>query len=172
MPSRFWPVCCLVLVVTGCGSQEPRALELDPSGSKLSLHVLSCELRFNGVVDRRRSERTSGPSLHTYEIENLIDYLDGQINAMVRSEESGPDLVVEVRHAYAQGKAMRGFYTVVLSAGIDDGATTVLRGSQNATNWVGSGNEFQRGLMAAGDKSLFGLHTLLAESGHCAQPKG
>jgi len=163
---QFWTVFALAMLLSGCGSREHRVIELDSSTFNHGLRMLSCELRYQGVVDQRRSSRLGDASLHTHEITNLVDYLDEQINAMLLFGDSGPDLTVELRHAYAQGKAMRGFYTIVLSIGIGDDST-VVRGRHDVTNWTGSSNEFQRGLTTAGNQALRTLHALLAESEYC-----
>lgn len=156
----------MAILLSGCGSREHRVVDLDATRSNVDLQRLNCELKFQGVADHRRIQRLGGPSSHTYEISNLIAYLDEQINGLLGFSETGPKLTVNVRHVYAQGKAMRGFYTVVLSVGTGDGVN-VLRGRHDVTNWTGSSNEFQRGLSAAAYQALNMLHSQLAESGHC-----
>ncbi len=163
---RFWAILALMIVLAGCGSRQSRVVELNSSASGPDLQTLNCELQFQGVVDRRRSKRVGDPSLNFHEIANLIDYLDEQINTILRFGESGPELMVGVRHAYAEGKAMRGFYTVVLSVGTGND-TTISRGRHDVTNWVGSSNEFQRGIRVASHQALRRLHSFLAESEYC-----
>ncbi len=158
---------CSIVLLTGCGSSQHRVIELDSSDSSFRAEELDCELSFDGVVDRRQSKRFVDPSWNTYDVENFLDYLDGHIDAITCCGQKGPELKVEVRHAYAQGKAMRGFYTVVLSLILDDSPPIVLRGRHDVTNWLGSSREFQLGLTAAADQALNKIHAILAESKQC-----
>ena len=116
------------------------------------MQEIQCEMRFEGVAEKRRSKSFTDPSRNTYDIENFPDYLDEQISAMMYHSEGGPELIVKLRHAYAQGKSMRGFYTVVLSLDLDEDPPVVLRGRHDVTNWMGSSSEFERGLTSAADQ--------------------
>lgn len=162
----FSLVCGVAMLTVACTAPEHRLIELDAFAAAPGLPVVSCDLQFHGVVDRRSSTRSAGPARHTYEIANLIDHLDEQIGAMLCCGQTGRVLTVDVRHAYAQGKAMRGFYTVVLSAAIGDDST-VLRGRHDVTTWSDSSREFQRGMASASQQALVMLQTWLADSEYC-----
>ncbi|AKS41827.1 hypothetical protein [Wenzhouxiangella marina] len=162
----------LVLLVTvllaACGNREYRTIEMNvEAGPRLAV---SCTASFDGVIDRRRAGRVTGPSMHAYDIENLIEYLDANIRSMLTESESGPSLDVELRYAYSQGKAMRGFYTVVLVATFSDLSPIVLRGRHDVTNWAGSSSEFQRGITNAATQALDALGRFLSEAEPCNEP--
>lgn len=158
----------LVFLAAACDSREHRKIELSGVDSNLSnAPPLDCRMEFNGIVDNRHGKQPVGPSLHAYEIKNLIAYFDNRIDALVNFGETASDLTLELRHVYAQGKAMRGFYTVVMVARLADNPPIILRGRHDATNWAGSSKEFRRGLAAAADQAVLGLYELLSNSGLC-----
>lgn len=167
----FFPGLWMLVLVAGCSTREHRAIELTTAGSHLDLPALDCELSFDGIIDRRPGERLVDPSLHTCEVGDLLGYLEDHIEAMLCCGESGSEMKIELRHAYARGMAMRGFYTVVLTLELDDRQPTLVRGRHNVTNWVGSSHEFRRGLTAAAHQALRELNAVLAESSYCEVPR-
>jgi len=169
-------------LLAGCVVQQ-RKVELPAAEASLGAESLNCTLAFNSVVDRRPHRRTRGPSGHIYDIRNTIEYLESGIRVMTVSpagevagsavgldEPAGnapPLLKVDLVRAYAEGKAMRGFYNVVLVAHIGDVKLPVIRGQHNVTNWTGGENEFQSSYQKAVDDALATMWNVLEDSPAC-----
>lgn len=170
-------------LLAGCVTTQQRQIELPAEGASVDAGPLDCALEFNGVVDQRPHRRTRGPSGHIYDIRNTIEYLDSGIRAMTASpaeeasetavgadepaENAAPLLKVDLVRAYAKGKAMRGFYNVVLVAHIDDARLPVIRGQHNVTNWTSGEREFQTKYQKAIDDALTTMRNVLADNPVC-----
>lgn len=154
---------------TGCAPREHRVIGLPVADSDLDTRSLECWARFQGVVDDRRHDRLVGPSRHTYDVKNLIEYLDSRIVSAVGFSDAGRKLHVHLRYAYSQGKAMRSFYNIVFSVRLGEGPADIVRGRHDVTNWMGSAHEFENGLAAAADQAVLRMRDLLLDTEFCEQ---
>jgi len=154
-------------LAVGCVQREYRTAQIEDGETQDIGESLDCNLIFKGLTDKRSGSGTIGPSSHAYNVENLTEFLAAEIDSMDASWNGTESLSVELRHAYARGKAMRGFYTIVLTARIGNDPQVVARGSYNMTNWSGTTREFELGMTRAASNALQDLKTFLLESGHC-----
>ncbi len=168
------------VLLAGCAIEQ-RRVQLPPVARPAVSASLDCALTFTGIREGRSRQRIRGPSWHIYDIDNAVAYLDSGIRALLGVSDSAAEeqaapleapalaepLRVELVRAYAQGKAMRGFYNVVMTVRIGARPPRVVRGRYDVTNWFGSGDEFATGMQLAMDDALVEMERVLADSDAC-----
>jgi len=166
------------LVAILCVSCTRSHYTVQLTGNELpaSKTAISCAYGFSGAADARTSHSTIGPSGNTFEIANLIGYMDRQIRSWLPavhisevSVSDRPELAVRLVHAYSEGQAMSGYFTVALVGTLDATDSKIFRGRSGGTTWVGNKAAFLSRLKKAADDALLQLNRWL--SNRCTSAK-
>ena len=163
-------VTILILItihLTACITPKHHILSIESDSVEHNILHLSCAYSFAGVKDVRTASRMVISPAQTYEIDNLVEFLDRRIKGMASMQDGFPELLVELRHTYSEVRDSIGTFSVVMKVGSSPDHTVVIRGMHEEFLWTTSASTLQRGLNGALDATLEDFQEFLTESGQC-----